>query len=360
MSMQSPTTSTVEDEIIVRRGGQLGHLILNRPRALNSLTHGMVDTVRSALEEWRYDDGIRTVLISGSGERGLCAGGDVVTLHRAVMGGEPAIVDNFSVAEYTMNAVIADFPKPYVAFMDGMVLGGGVGISAHGSHRIVTERTRLGMPETGIGFAPDVGSNWLLSRTPSRFGTHMALTGSHITGADAVALGLADYFVPSGTLPELAQALEETDADEAIGALAVTPPGGPILEYHRWIDACYKEDTAEAIVEALQADGDPAAAQAAAEIQAKSPTSVKVALAAVRRARHFDSVHDVLRQDYRVAYHLLRGHDMREGIRAQLVDKDRNPQWSPPTLKDVPTADVTAHFDPIDAEDLDLSSVNCP
>jgi enoyl-CoA hydratase len=355
MSTQSLTGSTVEDEVIVRRAGRLGHLILNRPKALNSLTHGMVDTVRAALQQWRRDDSVQTVLVSGSGERGLCAGGDVVTLRRAVMGGEPEIVDSFSAAEYTMNAVIADFPKPYVAFMDGLVLGGGVGISAHGSHRIVTERTRLGMPETGIGFVPDVGSNWLLSRTPSRFGTHMVLTGAHVTGADSVALGLADYYVPSDALPELTRALEEADADEAIDAIAVAPPDAPVLEHHRWIDACYGEDTAEIIVEALQTDDDPAAALAATEILAKSPTSVKVALAALRRSQACRSVHEVLRQDYRVGYHLLRGPDMREGIRAQLVDKDRNPQWSPATLEDVPMEAVLAYFDPIDAEDLDLS-----
>lgn len=359
MSTESPTGSTVEDEVIVRRAGRLGHLILNRPRALNSLTHGMVDTVRAALEKWRHDDGIRTVLITGSGEKGLCAGGDVVTLRRAVMGGEPELVDSFSAAEYTMNAVIADFPKPYVAFMDGIVLGGGVGVSAHGSHRIVTERTRLGMPETGIGFSPDVGSNWLLSRTPSRFGTHLALTGAHVTGADAIALGLADHFVPSSALPDLAKALEEADVDEAISAVAVEPPSAPILEHHRWIDACFGEDTAEEIVQALQADGSPAAAEAATAILTKSPTSVKVALAAMRRAQYSRSVQEVLRQDYRVGYHLLRGPDMREGIRAQLVDKDRNPQWSPATLEDVSMETVITHFDPVHGGDLDLPPFEC-
>ncbi|MGD6979022.1 MULTISPECIES: enoyl-CoA hydratase/isomerase family protein [Citricoccus] len=345
-SSPTPSAQPNEPEVIVRRAGHLGHIVLNRPRALNAITPGMVDTVRATLDEWRQDDRVRTVLVSGAGERGLCAGGDIVNLHRTVTEGHPQDADHFFDIEYTMNGEIADYPKPFVAFMDGIVLGGGVGISAHGSHRIVTERTRLGMPETGIGFFPDVGGSWLLARAPSGFGTHMALTSQHVTGADAIALGFADHFVPSEALADLASALETREADEAIAAVATEAPPAPLLTHRRWIQSAYAAGAAEEIVAALEADGDPAAAEAAAQIRAKSPTSVKVTLELVRRAAQMSSVHEVLDQDRRVAHHLIRSADMSEGIRAQLVDKDRNPRWSPVTLEDVRDEDVTAVFEP--------------
>lgn len=352
--MSNDTTTNAatetEPEVIVRRAGRLGHLILNRPKALNSLTHAMVQTVRDTLEQWRDDDSVATVLISGAGEKGLCAGGDVVSLYRAAVDGRPEVGDEFFADEYAMNAFIADYPKPYVAFMDGIVLGGGVGISAHGKQRIVTERTRLGMPETGIGFFPDVGGAWLLSRAPSGFGHHMGLTSSHVTGADALALGFADHYVESSRLAELATALETTGAEEAIAAVAATGaavPESPLMQQRDWIESAYAQDTAEDVVAALRSHGDPAAAAAATQILAKSPTSVKVTLELIRRAAQMSTVHEVLDQDATVAHHLLRGHDMREGIRAQLVDKDRNPQWNPPTLEDVPADAVSSAFDPV-------------
>lgn len=342
----APTSSAppAEPEVIVRRAGHLGHLILNRPKALNALTPAMVDTVRAALAAWRDDDGVRTVLVSGAGERGLCAGGDIVNLHRTVTEGHPEDADHFFDIEYTMNGEIADYPKPFVAFMDGIVLGGGVGISAHGSHRVVTERTRLGMPETGIGFFPDVGGAWLLAHAPSGFGVHMALTSQHVTGADALALGFADRYVPSEALSGLARALETQEAEEAIAAVATEAPGAPLLEHREWIERAYAEPTAERIVAALEDHGDPAAAEAARHIRAKSPTSVKVTLELVRRAARMGSVHEVLDQDRAVAHHLIRSADMSEGIRAQLVDKDRNPRWDPPALEDVRAEDVEAVF----------------
>ncbi|GAA4779905.1 enoyl-CoA hydratase/isomerase family protein [Citricoccus nitrophenolicus] len=350
---QNPSTSVPEPEVLVRRAGHLGHLILNRPKALNSLTHGMVQTVRDTLEQWREDSDVATVLISGAGEKGLCAGGDVVSLYRAAVDGRPEVGDAFFADEYAMNALIADYPKPYVAFMDGIVLGGGVGISAHGNQRIVTERTRLGMPETGIGFFPDVGGAWLLSRAPAGFGHHLGLTSSHVTGADALALGFADHFVDSSRLAELATTLEATGAEEAIAAVAASgaaEPESPLMQHQAWIETAYAEDTAEGIVAALTSSGDPAAAEAAAAILAKSPTSVKITLELIRRAAQMSTVHEVLDQDATVAHHLLRGHDMREGIRAQLVDKDRNPQWNPRALEDVPTDAVTSAFDPVAAQ----------
>ncbi|REE04942.1 enoyl-CoA hydratase/isomerase family protein [Citricoccus muralis] len=349
MSTDTPTPET-QPEVIVRRAGRLGHLILNRPKALNSLTHGMVKTIKATLETWKDDASVATVLISGAGEKGLCAGGDIVSVYRSIIQGRPEDGDVFFADEYAMNSLIAEYPKPYVAFMDGIVLGGGVGVSAHGSHRIVTERTRLGMPETGIGFFPDVGGAWLLSRAPSGFGHHMGLTSTHVTGADALALGFADHYVESSQLEQLATALETTGAEEAIAAVAATGaavPESPLMQQRDWIESAYAQDTAEGIVATLQAHGDPAATEAASAILAKSPTSVKITLELIRRAAQMSTVHEVLAQDATVGHHLLRGHDMREGIRAQLVDKDRNPQWDPSTLEGVPADSVFSAFDPV-------------
>lgn len=353
MSTEETSETHIEPEVIVRQQGRLGHFVLNRPKALNSLTQGMVETVRATLEDWRDDDTVQTVLVSGAGPKGLCAGGDVVSLYQAAVAGHPEVGEAFFAAEYAMNALIADFPKPYVAFMDGVVLGGGVGISAHGSHRIVTEQTRLGMPETGIGFIPDVGGAHLLSRAGS-YGMHMALTSSHITGADAVALGFADHYVPATALDELATALTTTEAAKAIAAVATEPPASPLSEHRQWIESCYAQDTAEQMISALRTDEDPNAAEAAQQIVAKSPTSVKATVELIRRARDMDTVLEVLEQDFRIAYHLLRGHDMPEGIRAQLVDKDRSPQWDPATLENVSDSDIGALFAPL-GEGLELS-----
>ena len=213
--------------------------------------------------------------------------------------------------------------------MDGLVLGGGVGISAHGSVRIVTERTRMGMPETTIGFVPDVGGTLLLSRSPGESGTHAALTGAHLSGADALFLGLADHFVPSASLPALAEALENEPADAAVARFAGEAPGSVLAAQQEWIDACYSSDDAEEILRRLRAVGGEAS-DVADTIETKSPTAVKVALASLRRATGL-SLEEALEQEYRVGLRFLAGPDFREGIRAQVVDKDRDPHWQPAT-----------------------------
>ena len=251
-----------------------------------------------------------------------------------------------------MNSFISRYPKPYVALMDGLVLGGGVGISAHGSVRIVTERTRTGMPETTIGFVPDVGGTLLLSRSPGEAGTHAALTGAHLDGADALFLGLADHFVPSGRLADLAAALEHETPEAAVGRFTEKPPASGLEAQRDWIDACYAADDAEEVLRRLRAAGGEAA-ESADTIEAKSPTAVKVALASLRRVRGL-SLDEALAQEYRVGLRCLSGHDFREGIRAQVVDKDRNPRWRPPTLSEVHADDVERYFAPLGDRELVL------
>ncbi|MEU6156445.1 enoyl-CoA hydratase/isomerase family protein [Actinosynnema sp. NPDC047251] len=320
-----------EVDIRVERG--VGRITLNRPEAINALTHDMVRAVDAALVAWAADDGVRSVLLDGAGDRGLCAGGDIRAVHRDAVAGGTA-TPGFWADEYRLNARIARFPKPYTALMDGLVMGGGVGVSAHGSVRVVTERTRLAMPEVGIGLAPDVGGTYLLSRAPGESGTYAALTGGVLSGADAVHCGLADFLVPSGRLDALREG-----ADVTAPAVEVGP--SRLAANRTWIDACFAADTVEEILDRLVAHGEDATAK---EIAAKSPTALKVTLAALRRARALPDLEAVLEQEYRVSVACLRDHDLVEGIRAQIIDKDRSPRWSPATLSGVDDDAVAAHF----------------
>lgn len=336
-------SDSADDEVLVRRAGSLGHLILNRPRAINSLTLAMVRRMTAALEKWANDDSVRTVLLSGAGDRGLCAGGDIVAIYHAVREGRDD-ASRFWADEYALDAAIAAYPKPYVALMDGLVLGGGVGLSAHGRIRVVTERSRIGMPEVSIGFFPDVAGTWLLARAPGELGTHLALTGGMASGADAIALGLADHFVVSERLPALVEALETRDAREVLAEFAVESPPSELLAQRAWIDELYTGDDAKTIVERLTASDEPAAQEAAATILSKSPTSVAVTLAALRRAAALPSVAAALDQDLRIATHFTLGTEVLEGIRAQVIDKDRTPRWNPATLAEVIPEAVEQYF----------------
>jgi enoyl-CoA hydratase len=328
-------------EVLFQRDGVAGRIILNRPRALNSLTFGMVTLIAAQLEEWAADDSVETVVVTGAGDRGLCAGGDIVALFHDIKG-DGLGAARFWADEYRLNAQIAAFPKPYVAIMDGVVLGGGVGVSAHGSIRVVTERTRIGMPEVGIGFTPDVGGTWLLARAPGELGTHAALTGGSFTGADALELGLADYFVPSENLSELLAALASGPAKDVVAGFATEPPTSDLAANRAWIDELYAGDDAAAIVAVLESSKAGAAREAASVILTRSPTSVAVTLAALRRSRTLDTLEENLSQDYRLALHFAEGTEMLEGIRAQVIDKDRQPKWSPDRFDFV--TDVDGYF----------------
>lgn len=330
--------------VLVERRGRLGVLTLNRPRALNALTAEMVDLLQEALDAWRDDERVRTVLLTGAGERGLCAGGDIVSIYEDARSGGTGSAD-FWREEYALNATIADYPTPYVALMDGLVLGGGVGVSAHASHRVVTERTRIGMPETGIGFVTDVGGTWLLSRAPGELGTYLALTAGHVDAGDAIALGLADHFVPSGQLGRLTELLEQASVEEALAELAQDAPPSRLAEQRDWIDAAFAGDDVEQIISAVREH--PQGDKAAEALDRNSPTSLVVTLRALREAASMSTLREALDQEYRIAVRMLRGHDFPEGIRAQVIDKDRQPSWRPATVAEVDPADVDRYFAPI-------------
>ena len=348
-----------EPEVIVEVRGSLGLLTLNRPRALNALTHGMVVMLRAALDEWAGRDDVRAIAIVGAGERGLCAGGDIVGLHAEARSGGGAGAGAFWRDEYALNARIAAYPKPYVALMDGIVLGGGVGVSAHGSHRIVTERSRVGMPETGIGFVPDVGGSWLLAHAPGELGTHLALSGAMVGAGDAIAVGLADLHVPSTRLPEVVAALEVLDpseqpaaaVDATLAEYAEPAPAAPLLAERAWIDAAYAGDDVAVMIERMRASGTEAALAAADALAQRSPLALATTLALLRRSARAGSLEAALALEFRAALRALAAPDFAEGVRAQVIDKDRSPRWSPPTLAEVDPAQVEAALAPLtDAE----------
>jgi len=333
-----------ETDLLVSRVGHLGSIRLNRPKALNSLTIGMVRGFARALDEFGLDRNICVVLVTGEGERGLCAGGDIRPLHD-LQGVERDAFKTFWREEYALNARIASFPKPYVAVMDGVVMGGGVGISAHGNRRVATERARLAMPETGIGFIPDVGGSWLLTRDGGA-GVYLALSGVSATGADAIHVGLADLSIDSSDIPRLRRSLEGIesveDVDLVLSSLA-RPPGESVLEKHKaLLDAVMYYDRVEDVIDALVAERSEFARQAASEIGRKSPTSLRLTHELLKRASSADSLQICLVNEFRVACRLLGSHDLVEGVRAAIIDKDRSPRWSPATLAQVEDEAIAA------------------
>jgi enoyl-CoA hydratase len=338
--------SAPEEEVLFDDAGILGRIVLNRPRAMNALTFGMVAAIAARLGEWEHDARVQTIAIVGAGDRGLCAGGDIVSLYRAIQNDKEA-AGRFWLDEYALNLAIASYPKPYVAIMDGVVLGGGVGISAHGSVRVVTERTKIGMPEVGIGFVPDVGGTYLLSRAPGELGTHAALTGGSFSGADAIELGLADHFVESERLGEFMDALTSMSAADAVLRFASDAPPSALAQDRSWIDECYSSNDAVDILSRLSGSPNEDARAAAEVIRTKSPTAVAVTLESLRRARTTATLSQVLDTEFRVGMHFVAGTEMAEGIRAQVIDKDRTPRWLPATLAQVTRADVDEYFTPL-------------
>ncbi|WP_138734392.1 enoyl-CoA hydratase/isomerase family protein [Modestobacter excelsi] len=345
--------AAVEPAVLVRVHDGLGHLTLNRPRSINALSYEMVELMQSALDSWADDSAVRLVVIDGAGERGLCAGGDIVAIYSDARAGGTASIDYWA-AEYRLDATIADYPKPVVALMDGIVMGGGVGISTHASHRIVEENSTIAMPEVGIGFVPDVGGLFLLARAPGQLGLHAALTGARMGPADAIHLGFADAFVPRGQRGELLTALSTGDVDGAIARLAVVPPPSPLAAERHWIDLAYDRDSIEEVLAALDSLSGDGPERARTILARSSPTSLKVALRSFREAAADPDLHSALVRDLRIAARCLAGHDFTEGIRAQVIDKDRNPRWRPATLAEVSAADVDAYFAPLGERDLHL------
>ncbi|GAA5146458.1 enoyl-CoA hydratase/isomerase family protein [Microbacterium pseudoresistens] len=340
----SASTASARSRILARKEGAVGRLTLDRPEALNALDLGMIRDMRAALDAWRDDTDVQIVYIDGAGERGLCAGGDVRALYDFIRDGRVDETVAFFREEYALDAEIAEYPKPVVVIADGITMGGGMGVAGHAAIRIVTERSRLAMPETRIGFTPDVGGTWLLGRAPGRLGEYLAMTGDSMTGADAVYAGFADHLVPSDRLDALREALayraDPTGPSEIVLLFDETPGPSALESARRWIDEAFSGDSVVEVVARLRAaseegrvEGAPTPAETADLLEQLSPTALAVALDAVREARGMSDLREALAGEYRRVLWFAQHHpDLVEGIRAQLVDKDRDPQWQPATI----------------------------
>jgi len=327
-----------QSEVIVERRGTAGLIRLNRPKALNSLTIPMVRTIAAALDEFAGDQAVASVLVMGEGERGFCAGGDIRAIHLSGRSGD-GLAETFWREEFRLNHRIASYPKPYVALMDGITMGGGVGLASHGRHRIVTERTRLAMPETGIGYFPDVGATWLLPRTPGESGTWMALTGLDINASDAIYTGLADVYMSSSRLEEAVHRLtnlsagsSSDDVDAVLRDLSEQVDEGRLQANAAMIDRAFHFNRVEDIASALAAEEGEFAAETRRVMLTRSPTSLKLALRLLRAGRQSRTLGECLARELGACMHVLHGPDFYEGVRAAVIDKDRNPKWSPPTI----------------------------
>ncbi|MGY8705620.1 enoyl-CoA hydratase/isomerase family protein [Bradyrhizobium sp. 18BD] len=351
-------SSVEEGDLIVRREGAAGVIRLNRPKAINAMTLEMSKGIDAALDRFETDPEVAVIILEGAGERGLCAGGDIRGLWESSRGGGD-LGARFWRQEYVMNARIAKYPKPYVAFMDGLVMGGGVGLSGHASHRVVTDRTKLAMPEVGLGFFPDVGGTWLLSRSPGEIGTYFGLTGQTMNGPDAIHAKFADAVVPAAKWPELREALTKVspgvtaaDVTKLINGFATRDAAGPVAAKEPVIDALFGFDRMEDIFAALKRDGSEFALATLKTLNEKSPRGMVVTLKLLRLARTASSLEECLVREYRAALEVFRSDDFREGVRAAVIDKDRSPTWSPPRVEDVTPQMLAPYLAEIGADEL--------
>jgi enoyl-CoA hydratase len=343
-------------EILFERVGAAGIVTLNRPQALNAVTFGMVGALTRQLMEWEADAAVTRVVVTAAGERAFSAGGDLRALFDLGRAGHYQAALAYWRAEYALNSLIKRYRKPYVSLIDGIAMGGGVGISIHGSHRVAGDGFAFAMPEVGLGFIPDVGATWFLPRLPGELGLYCALTGERLGPADGVAAGVATHRVPSQRFPALLEGLCGTvSVDALLGAFAQEAGEGPLGARRPAIDRLIAGDQVEAILAALDAGAtgpgaDAALARAAAaSIRRKSPTSLKITLAQLRGGRSLDFA-ECMRCEFRIVSRLLFGHDLYEGIRSVIIDKDQAPHWQPSSLAAVSRAEVERHFEPLTEE----------
>ncbi|PZU46860.1 MAG: hypothetical protein DI568_10870 [Sphingomonas sp.] len=325
------------EDILFAKQGRIGLVTLNRPQALNALTRDMCVALHRQLMDWAIDDDVQAVVVEGAGGKAFCAGGDVVAMHRDGQAGSPDF-EGFFHDEYRMNQAIAHYPKPYIALVDGISMGGGVGISVHAPYRVATEKTLFAMPETGIGLIPDVGGTHALPRFPGEFGTWAGLTGARVKGGDCVAVGYCTHYTPSAEIPVLKErlALSHEPFADVLGTFDSDPGELTLPALRDGIDYLFSQNQVEDILSLLD-EGDAWAVEQAATIRRMSPTSLKLTLHGLRAGRGA-SIEQALKLEHRMVSAIKSGRDFYEGVRAQLIDKDRSPKWSPAALEDVDIA----------------------
>ncbi len=340
--MTTAAATVTEESVIARREGIAGTLLMNRPRALNALDLDMIRSFAEAIRSWRDDASIQLVVLEGAGGRAFCAGGDVRRMRELALAGDTAGVEAFFANEYAVNRGIAEFGKPWVSLIDGVCMGGGIGVSVHGSHRVVTEHALLAMPETAIALFPDVGTSHVLPRLPGALGLWLALTGARLRGAEAVEAGLATHYVPRERLPALREALLR-DGAEAVARFAEPVAPGPIAAQRPAIDRCFGQDSLPAILSALEAEGTGWAEEQLQVLRRVSPTSMAVTVELLRRGAGLDLA-GCLAMELALTRSVTRHPDFAEGVRAVLVDKDNAPRWSPARVEELDPAAIRAMF----------------
>jgi enoyl-CoA hydratase/carnithine racemase len=348
----------MSDDILFTQIGNLGIVTLNRPSALNALTHEMVCALHAQLDAWQIDHEIKAIIVRGTGEKAFCAGGDIRKIYDARSDNSLSI-KQFFWDEYRLNQRIFHYPKPYIALLDGITMGGGVGIAIHGTYRVATERFIFAMPETSIGFFPDVGGSYFLPRCKNEIGSYLGLSGARLKVADTAYLGLTTHFINAEKIPafidELASSNLGGQPEEAIKIIIQKyhqqPEEAPLLAYQKDIQTCFAHTSVEAIIAALQARGNEWCTNLATLLLSKSPTSLKVTLEQLRKGKEqtFDAC---MQMEYRMVIRFLQSHDFYEGIRAVIVDKDQKPKWQPAELSAVTSAMVNHYFVPLSGTEI--------
>ncbi|MAK62170.1 MAG: enoyl-CoA hydratase [Ponticaulis sp.] len=346
--------------VITRKVGSVGRITLNRPEALHALTEEMCVIMSDALLDWREDDEIGVVLVDhAEGTRGFCAGGDIRMLAESGAGDGKAATDFFR-AEYRLNTLIHNYPKPYVSILNGVTMGGGVGVSVHGSHRITTEKTLFAMPESGIGLFPDVGGGWFLPRLPGEYGMWLALTGARLKGSDVTALGIGTHHVPGELLGNLVGQIESADfsfeaehlLNSILGSVSQTVPHAEIEDYEDMINTCFSADSVERILECLASQEDDWARAQVNILKEKSPLTLKVAFRQLREGAHMASFEDNMVMEYRIGARMVREGEFHEGVRAVIIDKDNAPNWPSGDLSQVHEKKLQEIFAPLSVDEL--------
>lgn len=352
---------TDTQDILFERRGAAGIVMLNRPKALNAITHHMVRALAGKLDEWARDAAVTRVVVTSNSERAFSAGGDIRALYDLIKAGRQQDALAFFNEEYRLNTAIKRYPKPYVSLIDGIVMGGGVGISIHGSHRVAGDKYAFAMPEVSIGFFPDVGGTYALPRLAGEIGTYCALTGERLKAGDAVLAGAATHYVKSHRFAELLTALCDKEPVNAVLADFMEQMGnGEVMPRRRTIDRTFSQNSVEAILSALDQEAGTGSDQAgwsaelAQTIRSKSPTSLKLSLAQMRYGRHH-SFEDCMRAEFRIVSRIVYGRDMAEGVRAVIVDKDNHPRWNPNDLDAVSDTMIERYFEPLAGAELELS-----
>lgn len=351
-------TEGLEPEILCETRGNAGFVTLSRPKALNALTHNMVRELAAALDRWERDPAISRVVITSAGEKAFCAGGDIRQLYDLGKAGRQSEARAFWADEYRLNLRIKTYPKPYIALIDGIVMGGGVGVSQPGRYRVAGDRYLFAMPEVGIGFFPDVGATHFLPRLPDSTGIWLGLTGDRIGAGDALAIGLATHAVPSVMMTELATLLCDgaVSVEDALARFAHTPEPVKLAADRAELASCYGAGDLAAILAALEAraaSGSAFATKQLSTLRAKSPTSVAIAARQMQVGARLDFA-DAMRTEYRIVSRIAEGHDFYEGVRAVIIDKDNQPRWVPSRIEDVLNPDIDAYFAPLGADELRL------